>query len=549
MTIAREPVPLEGVGPTARGVPGPSAGEASTYSGVPLADWYVGGGEQASEIPGEYPYTRGRPRRAAGWTHRELSGEGSPTASNQQFHYLIEHGAHGIDVIGDMPTQAYLDADHPMSAASLGTNGVSLCSAKDYRDLYRDLPFDRISVSHSLPSAVTAAGLYLAARDQGFDPANLRGSILQVPLYTEDCAYATHLPAHLRMRLACDSIKFCAENMPRFHGFIEDTYYIADGGMDSITEMALGFVEIKAVVREMRARGIPVDAYAPRIGILVNCRMDFFEEIAKVRATRRIYARLMRETYGATDPRSLAAAVTVHTSGLTLTAQQPINNVVRGAVQALAMVLAGVDALEISTFDEAFRTPGPMSHLVALRTQQIIALETGAQSVRDPLGGSYFVESLTDELEARILSEVERIESHGDPVQLAEDGYFRPYFERAVADYQRRVDEGEIEIVGVTTLTDTGGLTDPLLDLAAEKIQVAKEHIEAVRQFRADREHAPVVAALADLRAAAADPAADLMPPLIHALESNATLGELAGTMRVGYGMPYDFYKLVEPPA
>ena len=525
--------------------------QRKTQSGVPLQEFYVAApGDPHDERPGEYPFTRGRPRRGAGpgWTHRELSGEGSPSASNEQFHYLIAQGAHGVDVIGDMPTQAYLDADHPMSRMSIGTNGVSISTIQDFHDLYRGIPFDRVSLSHSLPSSFTVAGLYLAAQAQGFDPALLRGSVLQVPLYTEDCAYATHLPAALRMRLACDTISFCAERMPKFHGFIEDTYYISDGGMDAITEMALGFVEIRAIVEQMTARGVPIDSYAPRIGILVNCRSDLFEEIAKVRATRRIFSRLMRETYGALDERSWAAAVTVHTSGLTLTSQQPINNVVRGAVHALAMVLAGVDALEISTFDEAFRTPSSIAHLVALRTQQVIALETGASAVRDPLGGSFFVEALTDEIERRILDMVAEIERAGDAVQLAEDGFFRSYFDVASVDYQRRIDAGDVRLVGVTDFATEADDIGLLRDVSEEKIHPALNHVDAVERFKRERDGAEVVRALKQVHEAGLDRAADLLVPILEALTANASVGEITGVLRESYGLPYDFYRLLRSP-
>lgn len=525
--------------------------EPRTLSGIPLAEAYPWPGRGPEvEMPGEYPFTRGRPRRGggAGWTHRELSGEGSPTDSNAQFRFLIEHGAHGVDVIGDMPTQAHIDADHPLAAMSLGTNGVSVCTLDDFIELYRGIELDKVSLSHSLPPAFTVAGLYLAAQHHGYDPAVLRGSVLQVPFYTEDCAYATHLPAPVRMRLSCDAITFCAEHMPKFHGFIEDTYYISDNGMDAVTEMALGFVELRAIVRALEARGVPVDSYAPRIGILVNCRMDLFEEIAKVRATRRIYARMMREEFGAQDPRSWAAPVTVHTSGLTLTAQQPVNNIVRGALQAFAMAMAGVDALEISTFDEAFRTPGPLSHMVALRTQQVIALESGVGAVRDPLGGSYFIEELTDEMERRILGMIADIESKGDPVDLVSEGWFRSYFERATIDHAKAVKEGRRRMVGLTDFRIPEEEDTLLRDVAETKIPPAVHHIETVKAFKAGRDLEATRAALQVVHDAATDPDADLMGPIIGAFQAKATLGEIAGTLRVAYGQPFDPYGQVEAP-
>jgi methylmalonyl-CoA mutase N-terminal domain/subunit len=335
--------------------------------------------------PGAYPYTRGRrPRQdGAAWIQRELSGEGEPARTNAQFKYLIEKGAMGLDVIGDTPTMALLDPDHPAAAHAVGTQGVSLCSLDDYLVLYDGLALDGLTISNSLPPTFAIAGLYEAAKARGIDPARLRGSTVQAPFYCEDCGYATHMPFKLRLRLAADSIEFAAREMPKFHAFLEDTYYISEGGLDPVEEMGLGFVEIRYLIRELLRRGLPIDGFAPRIAILLNCRMDFFGEIAKIRATRRLFARMLREEFGAQDPRSLAVVIASHTSGLSLTAQQPVNNVIRGAVQSLALVLAGAQAIEISGFDEAFRTPSPEAHLVGLRTQQVVQLETDVTKVAD----------------------------------------------------------------------------------------------------------------------------------------------------------------------
>ena len=526
---------------------------ASSHSGIELQPVYGPadvGADLAGRLgePGGFPYTRGRGRTRRDWIARTLSGEGSPARSNAQFRFLIEHGTAGLDVIGDTPTTAFLDPDHPMARAAVGAAGVSLCRRQDWIDLYRDIPLDRITVSHSMPGAFALAGLYLAAEESGIPHDRLRGSLLQTPLYTEDCSYATWLPTDLRMRLARDSIIFCGRVMPRFHSFIEDTYYISDGGMDAITEMALGLVEIRAVVRAVLARGTGIDEFAPRTGILVNCRMDLFEEIAKIRATRRLFARMMRDEFGAVDPRSMQAVVTVHTSGLTLTAQQPENNIVRGAVQAVAMAMAGVDALEVSAFDEAFRTPSEAAHRLALRTQQVVAEETGVLAVRDPLGGSYYVEALTDELERRILRLVARIESDGDPAELVDRGYFREFFVRAAQQHAEAVERGERAVVGLNVHTIDPASDTLLRGAAEERFPPVTEHADAIAAWRAERDRAAVSKALVALRDAAADPAADLMQPVLDALRADATLGELAGAMRVGYGRPADPYGLVEGP-
>jgi methylmalonyl-CoA mutase N-terminal domain/subunit len=523
----------------------------STDAGVPLRAVYRP--EDAAAVdyerdlgdPGAFPFTRGRrPPRAngasAGWIQRELSGEGSPSRSNGQFRQLLAHGARGLDVIGDTPTMAALDPDHPMCVPAVGTTGVSLCRKQDFIELFEGIPLDQITVSHSLPAAFALAGQYVAARATGVDPAVLRGSAIQGPLYTEDCSYATFMPFALRMRLTLDSIRFSNRVMPRFHAYLEDTYFISDGGLDVVEEMALGFVQIREITRRLIERGLPVDAFAPRIAILVNCRMDLFEEIAKIRAVRRMYARMMRDEFGAQDPRSLAVNVSVHTSGLTLTAAQPINNVVRGAVQALAMALTGVAGLEISTFDEAFRTPSHVAHLVAMRTQHVIAEETGVTRVADPLGGSWYVESLTDELDHRIDGEVRRIESLGDIGELVEAGFFREIILHGMDRHAQQVQSGERRVVGVNCHVIDPAEDTLLRELAEARFEPDVEHVERIRRWRDVRDGAGVEAALDAVSAAAATVGDDLMEPIVDAFERECSIGEIAGALRVGYGLASD---------
>jgi methylmalonyl-CoA mutase, N-terminal domain len=526
-------------------------GEAISDSGLRLRPFYRP--DDTAQLrydtqlgdPGEFPFTRGRRPPGRGgpptaWIERELSGEGSPSQSNRQFRELLRHGALGVDVIGDTPTMAALDPDHPMCEPAVGSAGVSLCRKQDFIELFDGIPLDRITASHSLPAAFALAGQYLAAAANGVDPGLLRGSAIQGPLYTEDCSYATFMPYPLRLRLCLDSIAFSTRTMPRFHAYLEDTYFISDGGLNVIEEMALGFIQLREITRQLIGRGLPVDAFAPRIAILVNCRMDLFEEMAKVRAVRRLFARMLRDEFGARDPRSLAVNVSVHTSGLSLTAAQPINNVVRGAVQALAMALAGVQGLEISTFDEAFRTPSRTAHLVAMRTQQIIAEETGVPRVADPLGGSWYIESLTDEIERQIDDEVRRIEALGDIGALVEAGFFREIFLRAMDRHARQVQTGERRVVGVNCHTVDRKDDTLLRDVAEERFHAASDHVARIRTWRAGRDATAISAALDRVRGAAEDPVADLMPPIVAALDEDATIGEIAGALRQAYGLPGD---------
>jgi methylmalonyl-CoA mutase cobalamin-binding domain/chain len=524
-----------------------------TRSGIPVKDFYgpndLNGSNHHAEEPGTFPYTRGRRAHGVpvgGWIQRELSGEGDAKRSNQQFHYLIEKGQTGLDVIGDSPTMALTDPDHPLAANAIGTQGVSLCNKDDYLELFRDIPFDRVSISLSVPALFATAGLYLAARSCGFPCEKLRGSTILTPFYSEDVTYAIHLPFDARVRMACDVIEFGAREMPKFHSFLEDTYYFSESGLDPVEEMALGFVEIRHVVREVLRRGVDIDSFAPRIAILLNCSMDFFGEIAKIRATRRLFARMMRNEFGAKDPRSWSVVITSHTSGLTLTAQQLANNVVRGTTQALALVLAGAHAIEISAFDEALRTPTEEAHLVGLRTQQIIEAETGVTQVVDPLGGSYYVESLTDEMERRIWGMVQEIEAKGSPGKLNDSGWFRAFFEEKMQRYYSRLQTKEQIVVGVNAYELAPEADTLLRDVSETKIRPYRERIDELKRFKANRDLASVKAALVTVRERTKE-GQNLVPAVIDATERCATMGEMAGVIRQAYGFPYDPYGVLQP--
>ncbi len=520
-----------------------------TQSRIPLQPVYtpsdLGAFDYAASSgdPGVFPYTRGTRAQSPGrtsWIQRELSGEGDARCSNAQLKYLLAKGQTGLDVIGDTPTMGCLDPDHPLAVHAVGTQGVSLCCLADYRDLYADLPLDRITMSHSLPAVFAVAGLHCVAHERGLSPALLRGSVIQAPYYCEDCSYAVHMPFKLRVRMAADTIAFCAVEMPKFHAFIEDTYFISESGLDSVEEMALGFVELRGLVRELLQRGVAIDRFAPRIAILLNCRMDFFEEVAKIRATRRLFARMMRDEFGATDPRSWAVNIAAHTSGLTLTAQQPANNIVRGAIQALALACAGVQAIEVSTFDEAFRTPSPEAHLVGLRTQQVIDLESNVGQVADPLGGSYYVETLTDDLERRISEMVQAIEARGDPARLSDSGWFRSVFQTAIERHARGIADGTTAKVGLNVHRVPDEEDVLLREVAERKIEPSRERIARMKTYRAGREVEPLRAAIQALEADARDERTNLLPAIIAATKAGATMGEMAGTLRRAYGQPAD---------
>ena len=498
--------------------------------------------------PGSYPYTRGiRPAGFWGWIQRELSGQGDARTSNKQLKYLLSQGQTGVDVIADAPSMAMMDPDHPLAVNAVGTQGVSMCRLQDFRDLWQDLQLDAITVSSSMPGLLTACALYLVARDNNTPADKLRGSVIQAPFYSEPCGYSTHLPFDLRLRLASDCIEFCTKVMPKFHAFVEDTYFFCEAGLNAVEEMALGFIEIRHVVRDLLKRGMDIDSFAPRIAILVDCGMDFFEEIAKIRATRRIFAQMMKEEFGAKDRRSLAPVITSHTSGLAMTAQQPFNNIVRGTIQSLALVLGGVQAVEISAFDEAYRTPSPESHLVGLRTQQVIGLETNVTKVVDPLAGSYYVESLTNEMEKKIQAMINEIESKGDPATLSREGWFKTFFENTMARYAKEVEDGELHKVGLNCLQIPDEEDMLLKDVSEKKIEPYKDHIEKIKAFKENRDHKKLTSVLEQLLEKTKNGTENLAQITIEALEADATIGEMTGVMRMAYDHPYDPFGLMEP--
>jgi methylmalonyl-CoA mutase N-terminal domain/subunit len=348
--------------------------------------------------------------------------------------------------------------------------------------------------------------------------------------------------------MTLDSILFCAREMPKFHPFLENTYTISEGGLDAVEEIALGLVEIRYVVRRLLERGLAADSFAPRIALLVNCHMDFFETIAKIRAARRMYARMMRDEFGARDPRSMAINIASHTSGLAMTASQPVLNVVRGASQALSLALAGVQAMEISTFDEAYRVPSPEAHLVGLRTQQVLELESGVSKVVDPLGGSYFVESLTDELERRVLELVAEIESKGDPGALADSGWFKRFVNGATERYARDLRDGRLLQVGVNCHQMPEEEDTLLREVSESKIRSWKERIEEIAAWKRGRERAEVQDALRRLHERVEDPEQNLIDISLEAVDAQLSFGEITGELRAAYGGPYDPYGMIRSP-
>lgn len=526
-----------------------------TYSGIPLKKVYAPDDLGAMVVerdlgdPGSYPFTRGpHPDmyRDRSWIIRVLCGEGNPRETNERLRLLAVAGQTAVDVIGDSPTVAHLDSDHPLAAATVGTQGVPLCCLQDYLDMLDGIPIDKISVSFSMPPVFAVAGLACVAREKGIPLSELRGSTVLAPLYSDDCSYAVHQPIEMRVRQATDAIEFGTRQMPRYRTFLEDTYYISEAALTAVEEITLGLIEVRLLVGEAIKRGLNIDEFAPRMAILVTVGMDFFEEVAKIRALRRIWARMMKDEYQAKDPRSWRSAITVHTSGLSLAAKAPIHNVTRGAYEALAATLAGCQAVEISCFDEPIRTPSPEAAVVALRTQQIIAYETGITKVVDPLGGSYFVEALTNELEQRIMAMVDEIERKGNACELSEKGYFRAVFENASKRYQEAIKTGRRKIVKVNTLNSPSEEDSLLKESVETKVAVNLEQIEKVRELKAKRNKTAVKEALDEVYAKAKNRATNLVPVIMEAFVKGLTMGEITGAIRLSYGVAYDHFGMAD---
>lgn len=530
------------------------ASSETSRSGVPLKPYYTARDlppPDTGDLPGAFPFTRGRFARmkdGKGWIQRELSGEGSPAHSNAQLRYLIGLGQTGIDVIGDAPTMSMMDPDHPLAKPAAGTQGVSICRKEDYLELFEGISLGETSVSSSIPAVFSIAGLVHAARKSSVAPETLRGSTIQMPLYCEDCSYRYHLPVEFRTRLSADCVSYSASRMPRFHAFLEDTYFFSESGLNGVEEMALGFVEIRHIIRRLLANGVPVDSFAPRIAILLNCSMDFYEEIAKIRATRRLFAHMMRDEFGAADPRSQSVVITCHTSGLTLTAQQPVNNIVRGTTQAMALVMAGVQAIEISAFDEAYRTPSREAHLIGLRTQQVIALETGLTKVADPFGGSYFMEALTAEMERRIWAKVEEIERRGAIETLVDEGYFRQILHGAMERQHQDIVHGREQVVGVNVHRMPEQEDTILRNMTDTKFLPAREHVERVEAFRQTRDVKRLRSGLETVLQCVQSCSGNLLELTIDAFEAGATMGDIAGVFRMGLGQPFDPFGRISAP-
>jgi methylmalonyl-CoA mutase N-terminal domain/subunit len=488
-------------------------------------------------LPGEFPYTRGvHPTLHRGrlWTMRMFAGFGTAEETNRRFRYLLEQGQTGLSVAFDLPTLMGYDTDAPEALGEFGTCGVAVSSLEDMEILFRDIPLDRVSTSMTInsPAAVIWAMYIAAAEKQGIRTQALRGT-LQNDILKEYIAQKEYIfPPEPSMRLVVDTIEYGSQHLPQWNPVSVSGYHIREAGSTAAQELAFTLSDGLEYVRWCLARGMAIDSFAPRLSFFFNAHNDFFEEIAKYRAARRIWARELRDTFGARDPRSWLMRFHTQTAGVSLTAQQPENNVVRVALQALAAVLGGTQSLHTNSMDEALALPSQRAVTIALRTQQILAEEAGVAHTVDPLGGSYFVETLTNEIEARARDYFRRIDDLGGVLPALRSGFFQQEIADASYRYQQEIDAGDRFIVGVNAYTDDQPYRIPLLEMDPAGY---RRHVDRLEALRRQRDPGAVGQALDRLRLACQG-TENTMPHLLQAVRSHATLGEIISVQRAVFG-------------
>ena len=488
--------------------------------------------------PGEFPFTRGihaSMYRGRLWTMRQFAGFGTAEETNERFRYLLGQGQTGLSTAFDMPTLMGLDSDHPRSLGEVGLEGCAIDSLADMRTLFAGIPLGEVSTSMTInaPAAILLAYYVCVAEEQGVARDRLRGTV-QTDILKEYIAQKEYIfPPAESMRLVTDMIEWCAAELPLMHPVSISGYHIREAGSTAAQELAFTLADGFTYVDWALERGLAVDDFAPRLSFFFNAHLDFFEEIAKYRAARRIWARELRDRYGARNPRSWQMRFHTQTAGVSLTAQQPEVNIVRTAIEALAAVLGGTQSLHTNSYDEALALPTEDAVRLALRTQQVIAHETGVTGTADPLGGSYYVEHLTDELERQAYDYFARIEALGGVVAAIEQNFFQSEIAEAAFRFQAEVERGERIVVGVNEFVDVGA-AQPLLHRSEPGLE--RKQVERVQTHRAGRDLAPVERALAELKTDAAASGRNLLPPIIEAARAGVTVGEMCDALREVWG-------------
>jgi methylmalonyl-CoA mutase N-terminal domain/subunit len=517
--------------------------ERRTDSGIELHPVYVPedlvGFDPAKQLgePGRQPFTRGiYPGMYRGrlWTMRQYAGMGTAAETNRRFRYLLDQGQTGLSVAFDLPTQMGLDSDHPRAEGEVGKTGVAIDSIEDMRRLFEQIPLDRVTTSMTInATAAILLLLYeLVADEQGVDASKIGGTV-QNDLLKEYAARGTYIyPPKPSMRIITDVFAYCGERIPKWNTISISGYHMREAGATASQEIAFTLANGIAYVQAAMDAGLQIDDFAPRLSFFFACHMHFFEEIAKFRAARRMWARIMTERFNAKDPKSAMLRFHTQTGGATLTAQQPENNIVRTSLEAMAAVLGGTQSLHTNSFDEAMALPTERAVKIALRTQQVIGHETGVASVADPLGGSYYVESLTDELERLANDYLERIEEMGGAVAAIEAGYYQDQIHDAAFRIQQGIESGERVIVGVNRFVDADERPVELQRVSEDDV---RKQVIRLRELRATRDADAVRGGL-DAVEAAARGTTNLLPPMKEALRARATLGEVSDVLRGVFG-------------
>ncbi len=516
--------------------------EWTTVSGIPLKRVYTpleweGADYLAQQgLPGSFPFTRGvQPTmyRSRLWTMRQYAGFGSAEETNARYHYLLKQGQTGLSVAFDLPTQMGYDSDHPMARGEVGKVGVAISTIEDMERLFAGIPLDRVSTSMTINStaAILLAMYCVVAERQGVDWKKLQGTI-QNDVLKEYVARGTYIfPPRPSLRLVTDIIAWCAGEVPKWNTISISGYHIREAGATAIEEVAFTLANGLEYVKAAQARGLEVDRFAPRLSFFFAAHTNIFEEVAKFRAARRLWARLLKEWFKASDE-SCKLRFHTQTGGVTLTAQQPENNVIRVAYQALAAVLGGTQSLHTNSRDEALSLPTEESVTIALRTQQILAYETGVTDTVDPLAGSYFIESLTDEIERRARALIDEVVQRGGAVSAIEQGFIQERIAESAWRYQREVEEGKRIVVGVNRFSDA---VEPKLRLLRVDEALAEKRRQELADFRARRDAGAVQRALMDVERVARSEE-NLMPVIVAAVRAGATVGEISDALRTVFG-------------
>ena len=489
-------------------------------------------------FPGQYPFTRGvQPTMYRGrlWTMRAYAGFATAEETNARYKYLLEAGQTGLSVAMDLPTQIGLDSDHELSHGEVGKVGVAIDSLADMEALFDGIPLDKVSTSMTIngPAAVLLAMYVAVAEKQGVAPEALKGTI-QNDILKEYIARGTYIfPPRPSMRLITDTFEYCSKNIPKWNTISVGAYHIREAGASEVQEIAFAFANAMAYIDAAIKAGQKVDDFAPGISWIFTAGLDFFSEVAKFRAARRLWARIMKERYGATVPKAQMLRVHVHTAGSVLTAQQPLNNVVRITWQAMSAVLGGIQSMACCAYDEAIALPTEESATLALRTQQLLAYESGVTDTIDPLAGSYYIESLTDKIEQEAYEYIAKIDKMGGAVAAIEQGYMQQEMAAHAYEYQHDVELGKRTVIGVNKFVDNKKMAEQ--DVLTADLSVGERQVARLNKMKAGRDNAAVQASLAKLREAAKG-TENLMPYLIDAVKTYATLGEICGVLREEFG-------------